>query len=70
MMKALMSDGPINVEYTGMAHKASLSKDQFPAIEDCHNIMLVALKKSTAWCTLRVFGGRHERKVEAISENR
>ena len=50
-----------------MAHKASLSKDQFPAIEDCHN-MLVALKKSTAWRTLRVFGGRHERKVEAISD--
>ena len=40
-----------------MAHKASLAKDHFPAIEII--LMLVALMKSIAWRPLQSFGGRH-----------
>ena len=46
-----------------MDHKASLSKDHFPAIEDCDS-MLVALKKSITFCA------RQERAVEAIREHK
>ena len=46
-----------------MAHKASLAKGHFPAIEDCLNNILVALKKSI------LFGALEGRKIETIGEH-
>ena len=52
-----------------MAHKVSLAKDHFPAMEDCRNIIPVALKKSIGLHGVALEVGMKE-MVEPIGEHK
>ena len=62
-----------------MAHKASLAKDHFPAIEDCQIIMLVSMKRALHGILFRherspdynlnIVGGNWEGRADENSTN-